>query len=586
MIQIIIDAQTLRDAKKRVNETLGGIGAHKFKLSHIGEAVASGLGFRHGSVADAALKHGLVTTTVAPEAFADRLGALSGKQPIPSTEAGGAFLIALDESLEALETRSSDYGVALGRVKDRGKSGHIYADLGPLVLAVAPAGSGPSVHITVPNALRFSGGLFVIDPKGEHEGVTAYGRRDRLGQEIFTIAPDGGETTDWLDPIDIIPIDDAALACRFAKQLVVRAFGSFLSRGPSACIVERISSQKTVEAAHRLLAILFVAAAAGEISTGDGILDVRNALTTGESLVSLLDRLSQTRLGAALIDADLLVAPDDLKIAAAAASGALEWLAFGNAARCVSATGGGKKVDVRAFADGKASVYLRFRPNVTNTVVHAGLIELVTAALATAKEFADTKARALFVMNEAQFLRSAQYLHGLDAMAANGARFLLVYRNVEDLDRTMEGVMVDGLVGEVKPTYAFLGTPDNNAANIYVAHRFIGELNAQNRGYVATLDQDILAEALVANTGVVVVTAGNSLPGGSHSIRTLHKTPYWNTLKYVACNPAPNPYYYPDEKRDPVREAISRMRKPERFSVTVNRSIKRAFNRLADRLLG
>ncbi len=581
MSRIIIDAQTLRDTKKRANVTLCGLGAHKIKFSHIGEAVASGLGFRHGSVADAALKQGLATTTVAPEAFAERLVALSGKQSVSDAETSGAFLLALGEALETLETRSLDYGVALGRVGDRGKSGHIYADLGPLVLTVAPAGSGPGVHVSVPNALRFSGGLFVIDSKGEHQAITSDGRRDRLGHEIFTIAPDDGETTDWLDPIDIIPIDDASLACRFAKQLAVRSFGSFRSRSPSAYIVERILSPITVEATHRLLAILFVAAAAGEISTGTSILDVRNALTHRAALPSLLDRLSQTRLGPALVEADLLVAPDDLKIAASAASTALEWLAFGNAARCVSVTGGGKKVDVRAFADGKASVYLRLRPNVTNTVVHAGLIELVTAALATAKEFASTKAQALFVMNEAQFLRGVPYLHGLDAMAANGARFLLVYRNVEDLDRTMEGFMVDGQVGGVKPTYAFLGAADrgDNAANIYVAHRFIGELNAQNRGYVATLDQDILAEALVANTGVVVVTEVNNLSGGNRSIRSLHKARYWDSPEYVACNPAANPYF-PDEKRDPVREAVRRMRKPEGFS------IKRAFNRLTYRMFG
>jgi type IV secretion system protein VirD4 len=91
----------------------------------------------------------------------------------------------------------------------------------------APAGSGKSVSVLLPNLLGYSGPCVVVDPKGELFKATAEHRRRRFGHKVVRLDPYGvcGPGADAYNALDLMEDGDADLVeqCRdLANQLVVR----------------------------------------------------------------------------------------------------------------------------------------------------------------------------------------------------------------------------------------------------------------------------------------------------------------------------------------------------------------------------
>jgi type IV secretion system protein VirD4 len=109
----------------------------------------------------------------------------------------------------------------------RGRSGFIRTNTFTHLATFAPAASGKSVSVLVPNLLSYEGNCVVVDPKGELFRLTSEHRRKQFGHKIVRLDPallcgPGADRYNVLDAID--PDSKHFLGqCRdLANMLVVR----------------------------------------------------------------------------------------------------------------------------------------------------------------------------------------------------------------------------------------------------------------------------------------------------------------------------------------------------------------------------
>ena len=101
------------------------------------------------------------------------------------------------------------------------------------LMTVAPTGAGKGIGVIIPNLLRFTGSIIVIDPKGENYQVTARRRRE-MGQRVVVLDPFHvvTEKSDSLNPLDIFRLPRSIMECDAEMLASLLSHGHEFTREP------------------------------------------------------------------------------------------------------------------------------------------------------------------------------------------------------------------------------------------------------------------------------------------------------------------------------------------------------------------
>ena len=131
------------------------------------------------------------------------------------------------------DRRASSFGFGTLGSKKRSRARPILYQGDSHVMTIAPTGAGKGIGVIIPNLLRYTGTVIVIDPKGENYQVTAR-RRLEMGQKIIVLDPFhvATGTSDCLNPLDLFKLPRSIMECDAEMLASLLSVGHEFSREP------------------------------------------------------------------------------------------------------------------------------------------------------------------------------------------------------------------------------------------------------------------------------------------------------------------------------------------------------------------
>ncbi len=131
------------------------------------------------------------------------------------------------------DARAGSFGFGTAGAKKRPRARPILYHGDSHLMTIAPTGAGKGIGVIIPNLLRYTGTVIVIDPKGENYQVTARRRRE-MGQKIVVLDPFHvvTKTSDGLNPLDLFKLPRSIMECDAEMLSSLLSIGHEFSREP------------------------------------------------------------------------------------------------------------------------------------------------------------------------------------------------------------------------------------------------------------------------------------------------------------------------------------------------------------------